>query len=102
MELASDGKDVYFTIDNGGGSVTSNVTTTSISGKTHIDVLCETVTRITLDEESGNGIRLVDWFRPADYQTDLGQDIGCGAFPSSTKFFQPQVKRIGVATSTNP
>lgn len=103
MALASDGKDVFFTIDNGGGSVTSNASTTPISGKTHIDVLSETVSRITLDEASGTGIQLVDWFRPADYQTDQGQDIGSGSFAILDEYFStPAVKRIGVATSTNP
>lgn len=102
MGLSSDGKDVFFTIDNGGGSQATNSSSIPISGKTHNDVLSETVTRITLDEESGNGIQLVDWFRPYDWQTDQGQDIGSGSFAILDPVFSTlKVKRIGVATSTN-
>ncbi|KAL6711364.1 hypothetical protein ACN47E_005895 [Coniothyrium glycines] len=104
MGLASDGKDVFFLVDNGAGSTDKNLSTTPIPGKTHIDVLTETVSRITLDEESGKGVQLVDFFRPADWQTDTGQDIGSGGFAilDSAVFSTPSVTRIGVATSTNP
>jgi hypothetical protein len=104
MGLASDGKDVYFLVDNGAGSTDKNLTTTPISGKTHSDVLTETVSRITLDEENGKGVQLVDFFRPSDWQTDAGEDIGSGGFAllDPSVFSTPKIKRIGVATSTNP
>lgn len=102
MGLASDGKDVYFTIDNGGSSVDLNVSTNPVSGKTHLDVLSESVTRITLNEESGNGIQLVDWFRPFDYQAHQGQDIGSGGISILDEAFsRTGTKRIGIATSKN-
>ncbi|KAF1944290.1 hypothetical protein EJ02DRAFT_501623 [Clathrospora elynae] len=104
MGFSSDGKDVFFTIDNGGGSTSTNLDITSRSGKSHIDILSETVTRISLDEESGQGIRLVDWFRPSDWQTDSGQDIGSGGFAvlDERVFKTKEGGRVGVATSTNP
>lgn len=102
MGLASDGKDVFFTIDNGGGSVDVNGSTAPVSGKTHLDVLSESVTRITLDEESGKGIQLVDWFKPFDYQADQGQDIGSGGISILDEAFSGAGgKRLGVATSKN-
>lgn len=102
MGLSSDGKDVFFTIDNGGGSVSANISTLPMPGKAHLDVLSESVTRITLDEEDGKGVRLVDWFRPFDYQTDQGQDIGSGSFAVLDEAFSiPGVKRLGVTTSMN-
>jgi hypothetical protein len=102
MGLASDGKDVFFTIDNGGGSVGANVSPVPMSGKTHLNVLSESVTRITLDEENGLGVQLVDWFRPLDYQGDEGQDIGSGGFAVLDEAFKTlDGKRLGVATSKN-
>jgi hypothetical protein len=102
--LSSDGKDVFFTIDNGGGSTSTTLDVSPKSGKSHNDILSETVTRITLDESSGNGIQLVDWFRPSDWQTDSGQDIGSGgiAILDPDIFKTRSGKRIGIATSTNP
>jgi hypothetical protein len=76
--LASDGKDVFFTIDNGGGSNSTLPT----SGKTHLDVLSESVARITLNEENGLGVQLVDWFRPFDHQ---GQSLEVAASQYLTK-----------------
>ena len=102
MGLASDGKDVYFTIDSGGGSVGLNVSSAPVSGKTHLDILSESVTRIALDEESGKGVQLVDWFRPFDYQAHQGQGIGSSGFAILDEAFSaPQAKRLGVATSKN-
>ncbi|KAF1851815.1 uncharacterized protein K460DRAFT_274878 [Cucurbitaria berberidis CBS 394.84] len=102
MGLASDGKDVYFTIDNGAEIRGSNISTAPVPGRTHLDILSESVTRVTLDEESGKGIQLVDWFRPFDYQAHNGQDIGSGGFAVLDEaFLTPQKKRIGIATSKN-
>jgi hypothetical protein len=102
MGLASDGKDVFFTIDNGGRSVDANVSTVPMSGKTHLDVLSESVTRITLDEENGLGVQLVDWFKPFDYQADEGQDIGSGGFAVLDETFKTlDGKKLGVSTSKN-
>jgi hypothetical protein len=93
--LASDGKDVFFTIDNGGGSNSTLPT----SGKTHLDVLSESVARITLNEENGLGVQLVDWFRPFDHQ---GQSLGSGGFAVLDEAFKTaNGKRISVATSKN-
>jgi hypothetical protein len=102
--LSSDGKDVFFTIDNGGGSTATMLDVTPKSGKSRNDILSETVTRITLDEENGEGIQLVDWFRPSDWQTDSGEDIGSGGFAilDPDVFKTKDGRRIGVATSTNP
>jgi hypothetical protein len=102
--LSGNGKDVFFTVDNGGGSTSTTVDTFPRNGKEHIDVLSETVARITLDEESGKGLELVDWFRPSDWQTDSGQDIGSGGFAllDENVFHTSDGMRLGVATSTNP
>jgi len=99
MGLASDGQDVYFTIDNGGDSTNTNTTTTPIAGKTYQDVLTESAVRVTFAE---NGTQLVDFFRPYDYQHDEGQDLGSGGFSVLDPVFSSgNVKRIGVATSKN-
>jgi hypothetical protein len=104
MGLSSDGKDVFFTIDNGGGSTATTLDVTPKDGRKPLAVLSETVARITLDEASGAGIQLVDFFRPSDWQTDSGQDIGSGglAILDTSIFKTMDGKRIGVATSTNP
>lgn len=108
MGLASDGKDVYFTIDNGGGVVVnSSVETIPVPGKTHLDILFDSVARVTLDDqEGGKGVQLVDWFRPFDYQAgeeSRRQGIGSAGFAilDEAAFSTPQAKRIGVATSRN-
>ncbi|KAF2847767.1 hypothetical protein T440DRAFT_455862 [Plenodomus tracheiphilus IPT5] len=104
MGLSSNGHDVFFTVDNGFGSTATNISTASQSGKTYQPILSETVTRIRLnEEEGGRGIELVDWFRPADWQQDGGQDIGSGGFAilDDRVFNTSKGKRIGVATSTN-
>lgn len=99
MGLASDGQDVYFSIDNGGGSTDNSTSTVAISGKTHLDILSESAVRVTLN---GSGVQLVDWFRPYDYQSDDGQDIGSGGFSVLDPIFGTEkIKRIGVATSKN-
>jgi len=102
--LSSDGKDVFFTIDNGGGSTASQRDLVPKKGHEGLGVLSETVARITLDEGSGDGIQLVDFFRPSDWQTDSGQDIGSGGFAilDASVFKTRDGKRVGVATSTNP
>ncbi|CBX93242.1 hypothetical protein LEMA_P041430.1 [Plenodomus lingam JN3] len=108
MGLSSNGQDVFFTIDNGSGSQSPNTSTTPKPGTQYEGVLSETVVRIRLDEGSGTGeaakgIQLVDFFRPFDYQTDAGQDIGSGSFAllDPSTFSTPQVAQIGIATSTN-
>ncbi|KAL1792772.1 hypothetical protein ACET3X_009279 [Alternaria dauci] len=104
MGLSSDGQDVFFTIDNGGGSTAATLDVIPKEGHKPLPVLSETVARITLDEVSGAGIQLVDFFRPSDWQTDSGQDIGSGglAILDADVFKTMDGKRIGVATSTNP
>ncbi|KAF2689055.1 hypothetical protein K458DRAFT_357520 [Lentithecium fluviatile CBS 122367] len=99
MGLSSDGQDVFFTIDNGGSPTDSNGTTTPIAGKTHQDVLSESVARIKLTDD---GVQLVDFFRPYDYQHGEGQDLGSGGFSVLDPVFTTgEAKRIGVATSKN-
>ncbi|KAF2017390.1 hypothetical protein BU24DRAFT_420440 [Aaosphaeria arxii CBS 175.79] len=97
--LASDGQDVFFLIDNGAGSSTTNVSTTPISGKTHLDVLSETAVRIS---KQNGSIRLLDWFRPFDWQSDGGQDIGSGGLAIlGSEFSTSSTPKMGVVTSTN-
>ena len=99
MGLASDGQDVFFTIDHGVGSNNTNATTAPISGKTHQDVLSESVVRT---KATDNGTELVDFFRPYDYQHGEGQDIGSGGFSILDPGFSTgSVKRMGVTTSKN-
>lgn len=99
MGLASDGQDVYFTIDNGGASNSTNVTTTPIAGKTRQDVLDSSAVRMKFTD---NGTELVDFFRPYDYQHNEGQDIGSGGFSVLGPIFSTGArKRIGVVTSKN-
>ncbi|KAF2873117.1 hypothetical protein BDV95DRAFT_605683 [Massariosphaeria phaeospora] len=102
LGLSSDGKDVYFNIDNGAGSTEVNGSTTPVSGKTHIDGLSETAVRVTFNQSTG--VQLLDWFRPYDWQTDAGQDIGSGGVGilDPTVFTTDAVKRLAVITSSNP
>ncbi|KAI0572754.1 hypothetical protein Alg130_10364 [Pyrenophora tritici-repentis] len=104
MGLSSNGKDVFFTIDNGGGSTSTTFDTAPRSGHFPLTVLSETVARVTLSEDSGLGIQLVDFFRPSDWQQDSGEDIGSGGFGllDAAVFRSHDGARIGVATSTNP
>ncbi|KAH7090517.1 hypothetical protein FB567DRAFT_520039 [Paraphoma chrysanthemicola] len=100
--LGSDGKDVFFTIDSGGGQVDANASAMPASGKAHLDVLSESVTRIKLDEGSGLGVQLADWFRPSIQQAGEGNGIGSGGFAVLGEAFNtPDGKKLGVATGRN-
>ncbi|KAJ4297833.1 hypothetical protein N0V90_005729 [Kalmusia sp. IMI 367209] len=97
--LASDGQDVYFSIDKGGSPTGANFSNIPIFGKAHQDVLSESIVRVSLNN---SGVQLVDFFRPFDYQTDGGQDIGSGGFSVlDASFNTTTVARIGIATSRN-
>ncbi|KAF2190688.1 hypothetical protein K469DRAFT_736463 [Zopfia rhizophila CBS 207.26] len=86
--LASDGQYLYFAIDNGGGSVDTNVSTTPILGKTHLDVLSEVAVRI---RHRNSSITLVDFFH-----------IGSGGFSVlPPEFSTTKNKRLGIVTSKN-
>jgi hypothetical protein len=92
--LASDGKDVFFAVDR---SSDANEPTSPISGKTHTDSVSSSIARITLNEENGLSVQLVDWFKPTDSQAD---DIGSGAFAILDEAFKTaDGKRIGISTS---
>jgi hypothetical protein len=95
--LASDGKDVFFTVGDGAGSFNVSGYSPPISGNSHLDVLSGSVVRVTLNEENGLGVQLADWFRP--YQPD-GEDIGSGSFAILDEALSTTSgRRIGVATS---
>ncbi|KAF2829674.1 hypothetical protein CC86DRAFT_443817 [Ophiobolus disseminans] len=97
--LASDGKDVFFTVDKGGDLVGAGVFNSPVSGKTHLDMLSGSVTRISLNEENGLGVQLVDWFKPADYQANYSHDIGSSGFAVLDEGFKTaEGKKIGVAS----
>jgi hypothetical protein len=99
MGLASDGQDVYLSIDNGGGSTDTNITTTPISGKTHQDVLFESAVRVKFTDD---GVQLVDFFRPYDYENDKGQGMGSGGFSVLDPVFSiANAPRIGITASRN-
>ncbi|KAL5425778.1 hypothetical protein PMIN04_002391 [Paraphaeosphaeria minitans] len=91
--LASDGQDVYFSIDASGPAAT-NTSRTPIPGKSHQDVLSDSTVRVSLND---SGIQLLDFFRPADSGRGIG---GSGvALLDSTVFNTTAVSRIAVATS---
>jgi hypothetical protein len=95
--LASDGKDVFFTVGDGGGPLNASVYSSPVSGKTHLDVLSGSVVRVTLNEENGLGVQLVDWYRPYN---SSGGSIGSGGFAILDEAFNTtNGKRIGVTTS---
>lgn len=100
MGLASDGQDVFFTVDNGGGSTDTNISTKAISGKMPMDIVSESVVRVNAND---SGVQLQDWFRPFDYQSDQGEDIGSGGVSilDSSLFKTDKVKRMAVAASKN-
>ncbi|KAF2446727.1 hypothetical protein P171DRAFT_238152 [Karstenula rhodostoma CBS 690.94] len=91
MGLASDGQDVYFSIDNGGVTDT-NASTTPIQGKSHQDALSDSTVRTSLND---SGVQLVDFFHPSD----AGRDIGSGGVSvlDPAVFKTSAVARIGVA-----
>lgn len=92
--LASDGKDVFFTVEK---SSDANASTLPKSGKTHIDSVSSSVARITLNEENGQGVQLVDWFKPSESQAD---NTGSGGFAIFDETFKTAGgKRIGISTS---
>ncbi|KAI8934667.1 hypothetical protein NX059_008359 [Plenodomus lindquistii] len=122
MGLSSDGDSVFFTVDNGYFADTNTNLSSGApqSGKSHTGILSETVTKIKLNEKeeeeeeadedgqggkgNNDGIELEDFFRPADFQLDSGQDIGSGSFAllPSFPFSTEKLSTMGIATSTNP
>lgn len=100
MGLASDGQDVFFSVDNGGGSLDANASSSPIPGRSHQDILSESVVRISLNDM---GVQLQDFFRPHDYQSDAGQDIGSGGVSllDSSVFNTSTAASIGLTTSRN-
>lgn len=96
--LASDGQDVYFSIDHGGDLSSVNTSSTPVSGKTHQDVLSESVVRVGLND---SGVQLQDFFRPFDYQSNGGHDIGSGGISilDPVAFNTSSTGRVGIATS---
>ncbi|OAG05301.1 uncharacterized protein CC84DRAFT_1188072 [Paraphaeosphaeria sporulosa] len=99
MGLASDGHDVFFSIDNG-GTTDTNASSIPVQGKSHQDILSESIARVSLND---SGVQLLDFFRPADYLSDAGQDIGSGGVSilDPMTFNTSAVPHIGVSTGRN-
>ena len=77
MSLASDGQDVFFSVDGGGTSSDQKNLTTPISGHAHQDVLSSSAVRVKLADD---GVQFVDFFRPFDYPRNESQSTGSGGF----------------------
>ncbi|KAF2841931.1 hypothetical protein M501DRAFT_998134 [Patellaria atrata CBS 101060] len=76
MGLSSDGKSLYFVVDNGDwpGNVTEQ--TAPVAGGTELDVLSEMAVRLEVGEDGF--LEVVDHFQPFDFQNDEGMDLGSG------------------------
>lgn len=100
MGFSSDGQDVYLTIDSGGSTAAKNASMVAISGKTHLDMLSDSVVRVSLND---SGVQLVDFFRPFDYQRHQGQSVGSGGLSvlDPSVFKTEKVLKMGVTTSKN-
>ncbi|KAF1966288.1 hypothetical protein BU23DRAFT_331134 [Bimuria novae-zelandiae CBS 107.79] len=99
MGLASDGQDVYLSIDKGGISTDVNASSTPVSSKTHQDILSRSVLRINLND---SGVQMQDFFLPFDYQSNFGKGIGSGGVSVlDPSVFNSSTARIGITTSRN-
>lgn len=97
MGLASDDKDIYFSIDAGSVLTDVNNYSSPTPGRSHPDILSNSAVRVSLND---SGIQLMDFFRPYDYQSNAGLDIGSSGISllNPTAFHTSTAARIGIST----
>ncbi|KAF2639223.1 hypothetical protein P280DRAFT_454369 [Massarina eburnea CBS 473.64] len=100
MGIATDGQDVYFSVDSGGVGTDKNATGAPVAGHTHQDVLSDSAVRVKLTDD---GVQFVDFFRPYDAKRNGSQELESGGFSmlDPTVFRTDTVAKLGVSIGGN-